>query len=231
MHVLKRPSRLGPLSIALGWAVLLVAAFQVEGPFDAWLRSQAPKGSALRMALQASYYVFDIPTFFIVGAALMLHANRKRMLLAYFATIAAWLPTLHLLKFVFGRGRPDAAELAGQFTWFGDPRLHLDAFPSGHTAQAFLIAGLVGLYLPWSRWILLPLAALVGLSRIATQMHFLSDAVAAAGLSLGFVWLAVAVWGRDTFPPAPWRSAPAADSHSSSAAARPGEPSRAREAR
>lgn len=226
-----RTPRCRPLLLALCWAVLLVVAFQVERPFDAWLQAQAPKGSALRMALQASYYVFDIPAFFVVGAALLLHENRKRMLLAYLATIAAWLPALHLLKFTFGRGRPDAAGFAGQFTWFGDPRLHLDAFPSGHTAQAFLIAGLVGLYLPWSRWILFPLAALVGLSRIATRMHLLSDTVAAAGLSLGFVWLAVAVWGRETFPRAPWRAGIVTNGQPSASPARPDEPRTERELR
>ncbi len=204
---MKRSPRFMPIAIAVGWAALLAISFQIEGPFDAWLQAQAPKGSTLRIALKAAYLLFDIPTFFAVGAVLLLHENRKRMLLAYLATIATWLPALHLLKFVFGRGRPEAAAFAGQFTWFGNPKLDLDAFPSGHAAQAFLIAGLVGLYLPWSRWLLFPLAAMVALSRIATRMHFLSDTVAAIGLSLGFVWLAVAVWGRDTFPRAPWKRA------------------------
>lgn len=95
-----------------------------------------------------------------------------------------------LLKNVFQRARPT----------FEHPLLSLTtySFPSGHTAAAALLYGMVGAYLVcicrgWRRLlaavVALSMVALVGLSRIYLGVHYFSDVVAATASSTG--WLAV----------------------------------------
>lgn len=97
-----------------------------------------------------------------------------------------------LLKNTFQRSRPS----------FDHPLLTLTtySFPSGHTAAATLLYGVVGAYLVctcngWRRVLVVCLAvgmvALVGLSRIYLGAHYLSDVVAAIASSTG--WLAIAL--------------------------------------
>lgn len=97
-----------------------------------------------------------------------------------------------LLKNIFQRARPS----------FEHPLLTLTtySFPSGHTAAATLLYGVVAAYLVctcrgWQRVLMVCLAvvmvALVGLSRIYLGAHYLSDVVAAIASSTG--WLAIAL--------------------------------------
>lgn len=95
-----------------------------------------------------------------------------------------------LLKHIFQRARPS----------FEHPLLSLTtySFPSGHTAAATLLYGVVGAYLVcncrgWRRLLVVVWAvgmvALVGLSRIYLGVHYFSDVIAAIASSTG--WLAV----------------------------------------
>ena len=108
-----------------------------------------------------------------------------------FATLLSSTALLHLLKQVVGRLRPRV--------WFSDGHYGLDwpfagfpadSFPSGHTQVAFAVAVAIALAAP--RWALVVylLAALVGLSRIVNEMHYLSDVVAAAFMviALALLW-------------------------------------------
>jgi undecaprenyl-diphosphatase len=58
------------------------------------------------------------------------------------------------------------------------------SFPSGHTAAATSVAASVALAQPETAPFLLPLAALVGYSRIRLRVHHLSDVLAGAALGL-----------------------------------------------
>ena len=106
-----------------------------------------------------------------------------------------------LLKYVFGRARPS----------FETPlldALSTYSFPSGHTATATAMYGLLGAYLvcqtdqrQWRRRIVIVLAAfgmaaLVGFSRIYLGAHYLSDVLAAMAESYG--WLAICIAGMST---------------------------------
>ncbi len=95
-----------------------------------------------------------------------------------------------LLKNIFQRARPS----------FEHPLLSLTtySFPSGHTAAATLLYGVVGAYLvcTWRGWrrllavvVAVGMVALVGLSRIYLGVHYFSDVVAAIASSTG--WLAI----------------------------------------
>lgn len=105
-----------------------------------------------------------------------------------------------LLKNIFQRARPS----------FDHPLLTLStySFPSGHTAAATLLYGVVGGYLisvskGWWRFLIsvlaLAMVALVGLSRIYLGVHYLSDVLAAVASStvwLAFTMTAIATWRK-----------------------------------
>ncbi|WP_319636973.1 phosphatase PAP2 family protein [Janthinobacterium aquaticum] len=106
-----------------------------------------------------------------------------------------------LLKYVFGRARPS----------FETPLLQAlstYSFPSGHTATATALYGILGAYLvcqtqpgQWSRRVAIVagaflMAVLVGFSRIYLGAHYLSDVLAAMAESCG--WLAICIAGVST---------------------------------
>jgi membrane-associated phospholipid phosphatase len=103
---------------------------------------------------------------------------------------AACALLVRVLKIVFGRWRPERT-LAGQFEFFQlSSKCH--SFPSGHTADAAVVAAVLWFVLPrlrplWVAWVVLMAA-----SRIGAKQHFLADA--ATGAILGIL-CALAVGG------------------------------------
>jgi undecaprenyl-diphosphatase len=66
------------------------------------------------------------------------------------------------------------------------------SFPSGHTLHAVLSAGFAAALLPSLAPIYLPLAVLVGYSRVALGVHYPSDVLAGGALGALFALLATA---------------------------------------
>ena len=106
-----------------------------------------------------------------------------------------------LLKYIFGRARPS----------FETPLLQAlstYSFPSGHTATATALYGVLGAYMvcqtqpgQWGRRIAIvsgatAMAVLVGFSRIYLGAHYLSDVLAAMAESCA--WLAICIAGVST---------------------------------
>ena len=90
------------------------------------------------------------------------------------------------LKLIIRRQRPEGEW--GAIYRNTDPH----SFPSGHAARAFLLAILVIALGPtWLALILIPWAPLVGLSRVAMGVHYLSDIFAGGllGLFIGTLWI------------------------------------------
>ncbi len=90
------------------------------------------------------------------------------------------------LKFLIRRQRPEGEW--GSIYRRTDPH----SFPSGHAARATMLAVLVvGLGPAWLMPIMLIWAPLVTLSRVAMDLHYLSDAVAGAvlGITVGIAML------------------------------------------
>jgi len=93
-----------------------------------------------------------------------------------------------LIKFSVRRQRPEGEW--GQIYRRTDPH----SFPSGHAARALMLALVaLGLGPAWFGWLLLAWAPLVGLARVATGLHYVSDVLAgwALGLLMGAVTLQV----------------------------------------
>ena len=99
-------------------------------------------------------------------------------------TLLAFLierPLYFVLKNSFKRNRPQAA-LKG-FNSLVKPSDQF-SFPSGHTSAAFMVAVIIGYFMPV---LLLPLlfwAALVGFSRVVLGVHFPTDTLVGMGLGV-----------------------------------------------
>ncbi|MDO3379525.1 phosphatase PAP2 family protein [Geoalkalibacter halelectricus] len=85
------------------------------------------------------------------------------------------------LKYGVGRKRPDSREDAWSFKPFSFAGDH-DSLPSGHTANAFALAGVLSRRgtQPWVPWAAYGMASLVGAARIQSDDHWLSDVVVGA---------------------------------------------------
>ena len=97
--------------------------------------------------------------------------------------------SVHLLKFLLGRARPNHGSGPFDFHAFGDPRLQLDSYPSAHAVFATMLAALLGLYFPRWRPVLIPLVVMVCLARIAQERHYLSDVIGGVGFGILVVHL------------------------------------------
>jgi len=96
------------------------------------------------------------------------------------------------LKAAVGRDRPRDSNDSDALRPFGGG----NSFPSGHTTQAFAIAGSIANNFP-QRWVKITsysLASLVGFSRIETDAHYFTDV--AAGALIG-TWVSRKVTGKD----------------------------------
>ena len=110
--------------------------------------------------------------------------------------LAAMLSAVYVpgMKKLFSELRPPAVLLENSFHVIG-PALQNNAFPSGHTTAAFVLAGLVCLQrIDVSiKFAALILAILVGFSRIANGVHWPLDVLGGALggwlIALGAVWL------------------------------------------
>ena len=114
------------------------------------------------------------------------HGAQKAVVLAIFSVVLA-LAIKSGLEFIFIRPRP--------FITYPDLAvLHLrvdssNSFPSGHTMFAFAIAASLRLsgFKKLGNWLLV-LAVLVGLGRVFSGVHYPSDVLVGAVLSLGVAW-------------------------------------------
>jgi undecaprenyl-diphosphatase len=96
-----------------------------------------------------------------------------------------------LLKRLFVRERPFITH-----TSIDPAAAPLDrySFPSGHTLHAVSFTWQAGAHFPELLWVLLPLAALIGASRVVLGLHYPSDVLAGAaiGAALGALGLSIA---------------------------------------
>lgn len=182
------------------WAILCAALLNYDASISHLIHTWADDGTWARRILKLSRYPFTWWGYAAVAIVLAFRVDRKKLLVGFVGATAACMGTVHLLKFILGRARPDLGLGAYHFAIFGNPADGLDSLPSGHTAQAVLLAALVFRYAPRTIWLLGPLAAMAALSRVAQERHFVSDVVTSVGIAILTVQVFVAMMGRDAFP-------------------------------
>lgn len=101
---------------------------------------------------------------------------------------------IRTLKITFGRQRPELMHEDGAYAFelFEFDNLYW-SFPSGHAATAGVATIILILWFPRARLLMLPLGALLAISRVAAEEHYPSDVV--AGFSIGvLVTIVLARW-------------------------------------
>ena len=106
--------------------------------------------------------------------------------------VAAIVGTIltHGLKGLFGTMRPPGVLEPHEFTLIG-PGFRNESLPSGHTVTAFITAVLLtrAVQRPVFKWLLLLMAALVGLSRVIVGVHWPLDVVMGAAIGIFSGWV------------------------------------------
>ncbi len=142
---------------------------------------------------------YGLYLFYMIFGGIGIYAlvKKKRHLitfcLAYIITQLVFsLMVVRLLKIVFGRARPGWGT---EFTFFA-MRFKYNAFPSGHSADAF-VSGVFLFYLlnqskhAGYRFLPLIYAFLIAISRVFVSSHYPSDV--AAGMAIGILgaWFSI----------------------------------------
>lgn len=134
--------------------------------------------------------------FFCVAIGVLLFLFRRRYLsLMVLSSYAVSGIIAQVLKYFILEARPAVYLKGSTYPYFiENVTLHnFHAFPSGHTASAFALAGVLAFAVRNKNysWLFLAGAALVGYSRIYLAQHFMDDVL--AGAIIGFV-CAVFCW-------------------------------------
>lgn len=125
----------------------------------------------------------DGPLYLLVAGLLYWHEGADSpLLLAILLAFAIERPVYFVLKNSLKRNRPQAA--LENFRSVITPSDQF-SFPSGHTSAAFMMATLLGCYLPSLAAVLYGWAALVGFSRVVLGVHFPTDILMGALLGVG----------------------------------------------
>ncbi len=136
--------------------------------------------------------------------------RRPELLWAMALTVLLTTLGVHGCKAYFDVPRPPAVLPPESFHLIG-PALKRHAFPSGHTAAAFAMAGLLALHgKGWTAWLPVPVALLVGLSRIALGVHWPLDALGGALAGWMGAVLGTSLARRLPFGGRPWVQRPIA---------------------
>jgi membrane-associated phospholipid phosphatase len=187
--VRRLPSNPVGISVAAG-AILSTSLYPLDDEFDDWdARDTFESGTWV-----GNSAVLAAGTLFVYGVG---HWNdQPRVKRAAVDLLRAQTLSLGLamgLKYAVRRERPDHSSR--------------DSFPSGHAAQTFASATVLGRHFgPKAAIPAFAAAAFVGASRVNQRRHFLTDVVFGAGLGVATGWNAVRPAGRWTLAPAVSRS-------------------------
>ncbi|QFT85015.1 phosphatidylglycerophosphatase B [Halomonas sp. THAF12] len=156
-----------------------LAGFSIHRP---WLWS-------LRLASKAG----DWPIWVVLIAAQpWLHGGEAgwRLTLHYTLTALVAIAFYRLVKTRLCRERPFIT-----FTTIAcqEPARDRYSFPSGHTMHAVLFCTLAAAHTPWLLPALIPVAALIAVSRVGLGLHYISDVIAGAAIGYAMALASLAL--------------------------------------
>ncbi|MEX1248738.1 MAG: phosphatase PAP2 family protein [Anaerolineales bacterium] len=163
--------------------------FDLDARLSARLRVAEKPGKRRRLAIIFGHS--GDSWFWLAGLLLLAWLGSeawRRLAIALIAGILLTAVIVLLIKFSVRRQRPEGEW--GQLYRRADPH----SFPSGHAARALMLALVaLGLGPAWLGWLLLVWAPLVGMARVATGLHYVSDVLAGwvLGIVMGLVTLQV----------------------------------------
>ncbi|HVE64321.1 MAG TPA: phosphatase PAP2 family protein [Mycobacteriales bacterium] len=191
----------GLILVAVPFAALLISVRRdgvlldldrsVATGLHGWLRDHDTTATGLKVVSAIGTFA-GLGTLVIVAAGVLLRSGRRRLLAFLLATTVGGWVLNNAVKLAVGRQRPT----------FDDPLATARglSFPSGHAMSSTVVLGaLLMVFLPALRPsrrtpVVLATAGLVlliGFTRLALGVHYLTDVV--AGLVLGGAWLALCV--------------------------------------
>ncbi|MFG6179075.1 phosphatase PAP2 family protein [Halomonas sp. THAF12] len=155
-----------------------LAGFSIHRPW-LWL---------LRLASKAG----DWPLWVALIAAQPWLQDRDggRLALQYTLTALVAIAFYRLVKTRLCRERPfiTFSTIACQ-----EPARDRYSFPSGHTMHAVMFCTLVAAHTPWLLPSLIPVAALIAVSRVGLGLHYISDVAAGAAIGYGMALASLAL--------------------------------------
>lgn len=166
-------------------SLVLVAAQKIDDQVFLYVNLRGYRPKWLDASMWLLTQLGNGLTAFIVSIFLFFFADRGAAVSLLLGTITLWL-VVETTKWITNRARPFAVHKTARVVGKPAPRR---SFPSGHTAQAFLIITvLVRQFAPalWIAILLYAAAALVGLTRMYLGAHFPRDVV--GGMVLGIMW-------------------------------------------
>jgi membrane-associated phospholipid phosphatase len=171
------------------FAAATIAGVAVATKLDRWAAEEAPEnsgGTAVRFSHGAEHLgnpLYVVPSILLLrtAAALEGRPDRAGSITRIAEGAGAAVLASSFVKLAAGRARP--YETPGDQDVMRPFSGHT-AFPSGHTALAFGLASAIDTETKakWVPFVVYPLAAAVGWSRLRDNKHWLSDVVAGAGL-------------------------------------------------
>ncbi|MEX2160535.1 MAG: phosphatase PAP2 family protein [Anaerolineales bacterium] len=164
--------------------------FELDARLSARLRIAEKPGKRRRLAILFGHS--GDSWFWLAGLLLLIWLGDeawRRLAITMLAGILVTAVLVLAIKFTVRRQRPEGEW--GQIYRRTDPH----SFPSGHAVRAVMLA-IVALSLgpAWFGWLLLVWAPLVGIARVATGLHYVSDVLAGwvLGIAMGMVTLQLA---------------------------------------
>jgi membrane-associated phospholipid phosphatase len=178
------------LALALGAGAVLILGW--DQPVAAWVRPWRDDALAVAWAVFAYWlglgWVQAVPML-LLAAWGRLKSRRDWLRAGMTGALAVGLAGLAVqaAKLLVGRPRP-RMELP-VWEYFG-PTLSSDlhSFPSGHAGTSFAVAAVLAAAWPRAAWAFYALAVVVGVGRVLSASHHLSDVLAGALLGLLVGW-------------------------------------------
>ena len=186
-----------PLFIAV-WLILTALAVPFDLPVAKWMASDFARNTVRPISGTMSFMGL-YPVHLLAIFALLALPKPKKLLTGYLAANLGPMLVCAVLKLTIGRARPHAFLGPFHFELFHGYLTKMNSFPSGEATSAMALATVLGFYFPRSRWAFWILGGVTSLARVAKTMHFLSDAVFAAGLGIGCAFLVASLLGPQYF--------------------------------